>query len=87
MVKQLPNRVHRILSPKQKARYAYNHSGTSGSGYYNFDAYDLSSKDLSETLSPNLQKIAKDLKNNQRSIIYNGNYVRYEDMKLNRKGF
>jgi len=69
----------------KKARYAYNHSGTSGSGTTIFDAYDLSSKDLSGDTKSKFAENSKRFKNNQRSIIYNGNYVRYEDMTADQK--
>ncbi|MDV2446245.1 peptidase m56 blar1 [Elizabethkingia anophelis] len=69
----------------KKARYAYNHSGTSGSGTTIFDAYDLSSKDLSGDTKSKFAENSKRFKNNQRSIIYNGNYVRYEDMTAEQK--
>ncbi|MCL1664963.1 peptidase m56 blar1 [Elizabethkingia ursingii] len=69
----------------KKARYAYNHSGTSGSGITIFDAYDLSSKDLSGDTKSKFAENSKRFKNNQRSIIYNGNYVRYEDMTADQK--
>lgn len=69
----------------KKARYAYNHSGTSGSGTTIFDAYDLSSKDLSGDTKSKFAENSKKFKNNQRSIIYNGNYVRYEDMTADQK--
>ena len=70
--------------------------------YYNFDAYDLNSKDLSADdkrkivendrrfaeSSKRFEKNNKRFQNNQRSIIYNGNYVRYEDMTAEqKKGF
>ncbi|MCT3918159.1 peptidase m56 blar1 [Elizabethkingia anophelis] len=69
----------------KKARYAYNHSGTSGSGTTIFDAYDLSSKNLSGDTKSKFAENSKRFKNNQRSIIYNGNYVRYEDMTADQK--
>ncbi|MCL1672179.1 M56 family metallopeptidase [Elizabethkingia ursingii] len=69
----------------KKARYAYNHSGTSGSATTIFDAYDLSSKDLSGDTKSKFAENSKRFKNNQRSIIYNGNYVRYEDMTADQK--
>ncbi|MET7037554.1 M56 family metallopeptidase [Elizabethkingia miricola] len=69
----------------KKARYAYNHSGTSGSGTTIFDAYDLSSKDLSGDTKSKFAENSKRFKNNQRSIIYNGNYIRYEDMTAEQK--
>ncbi|MCL1667083.1 peptidase m56 blar1 [Elizabethkingia ursingii] len=76
----------------KNARYAYNHSGNSGSSTTIFDAYDLNSKDLS---ADDKRKIAesdrrfeknnKRFQNNRQSIIYNGNYVRYEDMTAEQK--
>ncbi|CAI9687712.1 M56 family metallopeptidase [Elizabethkingia anophelis] len=69
----------------KKARYAYNHSGNSASGTTIFDAYDLSSKDLSGDTKSKFAENSKRFKNNQRSIIYNGNYVRYEDMTADQK--
>ena len=76
----------------KNARYAYNHSGNSGTSTTIFDAYDLNSKDLS---ADDKRKIAesdrrfeknnKRFQNNQQSIIYNGNYVRYEDMTADQK--
>ncbi|MCT3726893.1 peptidase m56 blar1 [Elizabethkingia anophelis] len=69
----------------KNARYAYNHSGNSASGTTIFDAYDLSSKDLSGDTKSKFAENSKRFKNNQRSIIYNGNYVRYEDMTADQK--
>lgn len=46
----------------KKARYAYNHSGTSGSGTTIFDAYDLSSKDLSGDTKSKFAENSKNLK-------------------------
>ncbi|AQW92246.1 M56 family metallopeptidase [Elizabethkingia anophelis] len=69
----------------KNARYAYNHSGNSASGTTIFDAYDLSSKDLSGDPKSKFAENSKRFKNNQRSIIYNGNYVRYEDMTADQK--